>query len=567
MSLDQGLQYLAWAVFVLIFLRVSAEAVRSPLRANVDMALLFLSPSAIIAIGLAAELGLVRPRPIPNAINVALLLALPYLLLRLVDDFAGVAGHWLRMAEASLIALALGAFVFPSPRPAWHTLASFGYFVGLVAVTTVAFVRTSRRSRGVTRRRLQAVSAGSTLLGLAIVSVGLRAGLPAPAWLWSILLDVLALGSGIAYYLGFATPTWVRRAWQEPELRGLLRQSVSLPRLPNTTAIVKALERHAAASLGAPIARIGLWDESGQVLELPSGQLGGSAVLAAPIIAGERKIGVLVVYAQRAPIFAREDQDLVQLLADQAAVILESHALIDEAARVRAHEEAARLKDDFLSAAAHDLKTPLTSILIQAQLLERRATLEPEAPPDLRGIRRLVREARRLQGLVEELLDASRAEHGRLVADREVLDLAELAGALCKERSSERHPCLLDASGPVVGVYDRNRIRQLFVNLIDNAVKYSPNGGAVRLEVRKRGSKAHLALADGGIGIPPEDLPHVFDRFYRAKNVDDRQFAGMGLGLFICRGIVEEHGGKIWATSMPGQGSTFHVVLPAAPGG
>src|SRR5207248_574151 len=121
---------------------------------------------------------------------------------------------------------------------------------------------------------------------------------------------------------------------------------------------------------------------------------GSMAILAAPITAGERRLGVLVVYAPRAPIFADDDLVLVQLLADQAAVILESRALIDEAARVRAREEAMRLKDDFLSAAAHDLKTPLTTIVVQAQLLERSARLEPAAPPELAGIERLVREAK-----------------------------------------------------------------------------------------------------------------------------------------------------------------------------
>src|SRR5207248_3527151 len=103
-------------------------------------------------------------------------------------------------------------------------------------------------------------------------------------------------------------------------------------------------------------------------------------------------LGVLTVYAARAPIFADEDLELVQLLADQAAVILESRALIDQAARVRAREEVARMKEDFLSAAAHDLKTPLTTLVAQAQMLERRAQRNPNAPADVVGIQKVVRE-------------------------------------------------------------------------------------------------------------------------------------------------------------------------------
>jgi signal transduction histidine kinase len=93
-------------------------------------------------------------------------------------------------------------------------------------------------------------------------------------------------------------------------------------------------------------------------------------------------------------------------------------------------------------------------------------------------------------------------------------------------------------------------------------MKYSPAGDAVRVRIWQEGQAAHLAVADSGIGIPPEDLPYIFDRFYRARNVDDRRFAGMGLGLFICRGIADQHGGRIWASSEPGRGSTFHVTLP-----
>jgi signal transduction histidine kinase len=248
----------------------------------------------------------------------------------------------------------------------------------------------------------------------------------------------------------------------------------------------------------------------------------------------------------------------------QAAVVLESRALIDEAARVRAREEVTRLKEDFLSAAAHDLKTPLTTLVAQAQLLERRAVRAPNAPADVEGIRRLVREAQRLKTLVLELLDAARAEQGRLVGQREDVDLVALVQEICARHTSPRHPCIVDGPRSVAGVYDPVRIMQLVENLVENAVKYSPEGGAVRVKVWREDGYNNLTVTDSGIGIPSEDLPHIFERFHRGTNVDDRRFAGMGLGLFICRGIAEQHGGRIWATRAPGGGSTFHVALPAA---
>ncbi|MBI3970510.1 MAG: HAMP domain-containing histidine kinase [Chloroflexi bacterium] len=310
---------------------------------------------------------------------------------------------------------------------------------------------------------------------------------------------------------------------------------------------------------------------------------------------------MLVVYAPRAPIFVEDDLALVQLLADQAAVVLESRALIDEAARVQALEESTRLKEDFLSAAAHDLKTPLTTILAQAQLLERHLKRRPDSEArnaDLAGVGRIVVEGQRLRDLMLELLDTSRVEQGRLLGRREPVDLVALAQSVCARYAPGR--CVVEAEGPVTGEFDRSRIGQLLENLVENALKYSPTGEPVRVRLwvapaasetpaspapggaRTDGSVrtaenvgagaaagsaaigelARIAVSDRGIGIPPADLPHVFDRFYRAANVDDRRFAGMGLGLYICRGIVERHGGRIWVESHPGEGSTFHVALP-----
>ncbi len=243
-------------------------------------------------------------------------------------------------------------------------------------------------------------------------------------------------------------------------------------------------------------------------------------------------------------------------------MILESRALIDEATRVRARAEAARLRDDFLSSAAHDLKTPLTSMLAQAQLLERKAQRDPTAPADAPGLQRIVSETRRLSALVLELLDASRAEQGRLVGAREWMDIALVLREAAERHSSDRHPCRLASDGPVEGDFDRTRIEQLINNLIENAVKYSPDGGAVELRTWREGETAHVTVTDHGIGIPSQELPRVFDRFHRGQNVDDRQFAGMGLGLFICRAIVKEHGGRIEATSRQGEGTTIHAQLP-----
>ncbi len=210
---------------------------------------------------------------------------------------------------------------------------------------------------------------------------------------------------------------------------------------------------------------------------------GAVALLSAPITAGENRLGVLTVYAPNAPIFADEDLALVQLLADQAAVILESRALIDEAARVKAQEEATRMKEDFLSAAAHDLKTPLTTLVVQSELLERRAGRTPGAPADLEGLRKMTKEVHRLKDFVLELLDAARAEQGKLLRQPEETDLVAYSQEGIARHNSSRHPCIIEADGAVTGMYDANRITQLIENLVENAVKYSPDGGPIRIRL------------------------------------------------------------------------------------
>lgn len=605
MSADTFLQYLTQAFYVAIFVVTLVGAVRRPLRARIDIALFFGAAALVITAGWVAAALNSEPPPVVRAVTTSLVMVLPYLLLRLVNDFTIVPSWLLRVAEGGLALAVVGIFLFTPELPAWLVVLLALYFSLFSIYSAIVFFRESQRTSGVTRRRMQAVSAGSGFLGLALLLAGVNAAVPVIAEFATLLVQrPLTLASGVAYFVGFAPPAVLRRAWQEPELRVFLGRAARLPRLPDTTAIVRELERGAASSLGAPDASIGLWAEPEQALrftdkvsggpfDLPSGQMiagqafarqepifsvdvarddpgyaetyrryGTNAALAAPITAGDKRLGVLVVYAPKAPVFVEEDLHLVQLLADQAAVVLESRALIDEAMRVRAREEVTRLKDDFLSAAAHDLKTPLTTLVALGQLLELHAQRDPSAPADLGRIQRLVTEAIRLKNLVLELLDASRVEQGRILGSRQQFDLVELSREVCARQISDQHSFVIDAEGPVIGEWDRTRISQLIENLVENAVKYSPDGGEVRVRVWQQDAEAHLSVTDRGIGIPPDDMPRLFERFHRGTNVDDRHFSGMGLGLFICRGIVEQHGGRIEATSTVGQGTTFHVSVP-----
>jgi signal transduction histidine kinase len=592
------------AIYVSIFALVAWGALRRRTRTSVDIALFFGAIAAFIVESRVVTLLGLEQAELVNDVVTILIIAMPYLLLRLVDDFSTVPAIVSRLAEGGLVVSAIAFLVAQGQPPSPIVLAVVVYFAALSAYCALKFIREAGRSSGVTRRRLEAVATGTLLFGLAILVAGVAVLLSAAAGAWlDGLVQVLVLASAIAYFVGFTPPAILRRAWQEPELRAFLRRAASLPRLPDTGSIVRALQEGAGATLGAR-ATIGLFDEQANLLrfEDPHGVLpkevgpseylvwrvfetqqphyypdaarahpalawsyrthGVRSSLIAPISAVGQRLGALEAYTDHQPVFSEDDLDLLRLLADQAAVILESRALIDDAARVRAHEEAARLKEDFLSAAAHDLKTPLTTLVAQAQFLERRAETEPSAPADIGGIRRIVQEARRLSALVLELLDAARLEQGRLVGEREPVDLVELAREVAVRDSYQGRRISVSAATPVVGTYDPRRIGQVLENLVENAVKYSPEAGQVRISLVQKDGRALIDVADEGIGIPPDDLPHVFQRFHRGSNVDDRRFAGMGLGLFICKGIVEQHGGRIWVESRVGTGSTFHVVLP-----
>ena len=594
---------LTQAIYVLIFVLVVWSALRRRTTTSVDIALFFGAIAiAIVESRIVTIFGLSAADLITDIVAL-LIIAMPYLLLRLVDDFSDVPVAVKRLAEGGLLLSAVAFLATEGTLPAALLIAVVLYFAAFSTYCAVAFVRASRRSSGVTRRRLQAVAAGTLLLGVAILVAGFGPLMPPSlTGLPNGLTQALALASAIAYFIGFAPPQILRRAWQEPELRAFLRRAASLPRLPDTASIVRALQDGAASTLGAR-ATIGLFDEQTNTLRFqdPHGVLpneigpskyiawrvfetqrpeyiadaarehpelaasyrepGVRSLLVAPISAAQR-LGAIEAYTDHQPVFSEDDLDLVRLLADQAAVILESRALIDEAARVRAHEEAARLKEDFISAAAHDLKTPLTTLVAQAQFLERRAETEPTAPADIGGIRRIVREAKRLSALVLELLDASRLEQGKLVGEREPVDLVELARDVAIRDSYQGRRIILSAEAPVVGNYDPRRVGQVLENLVENAVKYSPEETEVHIAVTQRDGRALIDVRDEGIGIPPDDLPQIFERFHRGSNVDDRRFAGMGLGLFICKGIVEQHGGRIWVESRVGAGTTFHVALP-----
>jgi PAS domain S-box-containing protein len=228
-------------------------------------------------------------------------------------------------------------------------------------------------------------------------------------------------------------------------------------------------------------------------------------------------------------------------------------------------EEATRARDQFLGIASHELRTPITALGLQAQSLLRVAERAPERSlvDVVPRVRTLHRQTARLAHLVQALLDVTQVSAGRLALRREPIDLAEVVrDAMGRWRQAlARAGCPLElrVDRSVLGEWDRLRVEQVIDNLLGNAVKFGA-GKPVEIVLDATDGSAHLAVADHGIGISPDDQRRIFERFERA--VPETHYGGFGLGLWIVRNIVEAHGGDIRVSSEPGKGSRFDVTLP-----
>ncbi|AKJ03645.1 Two-component sensor histidine kinase [Archangium gephyra] len=270
----------------------------------------------------------------------------------------------------------------------------------------------------------------------------------------------------------------------------------------------------------------------------------------------------------------------VSLVRDDAGRPLYTLAAIEDITRRKALEdervlllaearEALRLREEFLSVASHELRTPLTPLNLNLQVVLREARSHPELPFAHRVAQRLEsghQQVQRMARLIEDLLDASRLGTGRLALSLEDVDLSALVREVARrfEPVARRTGSTLEVEAPVpvVGRWDAHRLEQVVASLLSNALKFGA-GRPVRLRVEAEGGLARLMVRDEGIGIAPEQLPHIFERF--SRGVSERHYGGMGLGLFLTRNVARSLGGEVVAESLPGQGATFTVRLPQRP--
>jgi PAS domain S-box-containing protein len=289
-------------------------------------------------------------------------------------------------------------------------------------------------------------------------------------------------------------------------------------------------------------------------------RLGAGSFMVVPLRARGRILGAITfVTSDPARGFDAATQRLAEDLAERAAVA------VDNARLYRAAQEAVRARDEFLSVAAHELRTPITSLRGYAQLIVRQ--FERTGPPDPDRVRRALQvidqQSTKLAHLVGQLLDSARIEAGRLALERAPADVADLAASLVRatQARTQQHTIRLDAPPSLPATVDALRLEQVLTNLLDNAVKYSPDGGPVVVALTTPAPDwLQITVTDQGIGIPPAQRERIFERFYQGHGPGS--FGGMGLGLHISRQIVELHGGQITVEAPPAGGTRFVVRIP-----
>lgn len=291
------------------------------------------------------------------------------------------------------------------------------------------------------------------------------------------------------------------------------------------------------------------------------------SAVAAPLSKDEHKYGVLVLETLQGPTcFSEEDLTFIQALADLIALEIDRARLDAEAAVAHQAREADRLRSEVMAALSHELRTPLAAIKGYATALMLEEVSWP-GEKQLEFLRLIEEETDNLEQMVTDIMDASLIDIGQLDIELQPLRLPHLAEEVAQEmqHQTKGHHFVVDfpTGFPIVDA-DPRRLRQVFRNILDNAIKYAPDGGLIMIRGEVRPADVVVSISDQGVGISPEDLIPLFDKYFRVKAPTGYHVPGTGLGLPVARAIVETHGGRIWAESQVQEGTTLHFSIPLA---
>ena len=428
-------------------------------------------------------------------------------------------------------------FFFVEPRLTFRvadTQYIFTLIILLLVGLTISYLTTRFRQQTEAAQRRQSETA--TLYALSR-NLAVTAGLDA---------TIHAIGSGAKETFGHDVVIFL----PDTQNKGVLRPHVQNPD-------VTISENEIAAAI---------WSFRHQkIIGHGTDTLPNAKALYVPLTTVRGTVGVMALWmAYTASRFTAQQAGVLEAFADLAAVAIERTQLAEEVRNAEILEATQKLQTALLNSISHDLRTPLVSIIgALSSLQEEGIRLDDSARGTLIQVAR--EQAERLNHLIANLLDVTKIEGGAMRISRELCDVEDIIGVALEHMSShsDNRPIKIDlpAEIPFVSA-DFGLIVQVFVNILDNALKYSPPGSPIEASGRQVGQQVEITIADRGVGIPPQDLLRVFDKFYRVQRPDN--VTGTGLGLAICKGIVEAHGGRIAAENRPGGGTIIRFTLPVA---
>jgi signal transduction histidine kinase len=579
-----SLSFLALGVFTVV------DWLRHRERSRGFLALALATLGLTSVAGQLNTLSAYRLDPALGDLALVLFMASGYALLLFRDSFIPLS----RRLRYGALVLCLGATAFalavtvpsnPHQRPtalqSAATLALVVVWSGCVIEPIVRFWIASRRRPAVQRARLRAIAGGYGAIVLILLVAGFGgAAATNPGVQW--LFEAVAIIALPLLYVSFAAPKWLRRLWrqgEEEEYGDAVHDLVLFS--PDRPTLAKRAAEWGLRLVGAE--GIAIVDANGDVLAL-RGLARGAALRLAAHADPKDHPSLLAT-----PGSSRKDAIIVPLPLDlgMGAMVVVSGPYTpffgtDEMARLRGYaanitaaldrarvtERLAALektKSQFLNLASHELRSPLGVINGYLSMLEQ-GSLGQLKESGLRAVEVLKAKTAELNVLVAQMLDSARLEDGRLALKRDRVDLREVAAdamQVVRPLAGLDHGLTLDTPPIAVTVLgDADRIKTIVSNLLENAIKYSPNGGRVDCIVSAADGVATLRVVDSGVGIAREDLPRLFNRFERIENRETSHVGGTGLGLYLSRELARQHGGDIHVESRPRSGSTFTLTLP-----
>ena len=586
-----------------VVIALTAARRREPLAA--DVALIFGSFAAIGVFVVVAQVAPTAATAVGYLV-IVLLFAQPLLVLRLVAKLRTVPLRLRQAIAVAFVATTAGLLATAIGAPAGLAVPAFLLFILLEAVAGIYLALEARRRHGGSRVRM-AIAAASTIgfaVGFLTSSSTSATGIP--------FGQVVVLLSAIGYVVAFIPPRRLRRIWQSMAALDYAERLTEMPVASPTDAIWSRFGSAAQSITGGhavilegragdasriaasttdmippdtqygPGAFEALFGVGTGAFTKLAGAAGGDQVrrtsarysLVVPLMSTRDRLAGLVVLSEHASLFAADDALLLRTLGDQAGVLVERRTVLAEqenlasrlTSTVDALRSASRAKNDFLASMSHELRTPLNAIIGFSQLIADEPERDGAKPAPTEWVDHIHRGGEHLLALINDVLDLSKVEAGRLEFSPEPLELPQaIAESIAGLRplADRKHISIRQGSDALVLETDRGRFRQVLYNLLSNAIKYTPDGGAVSVDARAAHGEVRITVADTGTGIAPEDHARVFEEFTQVGDPTARQ-GGTGLGLALTRRLVEAQGGRIELESSLGAGSRFTVILPWA---